>query len=172
MRRHDSSRGSALLTAVITVLIITVIGMAMIKMTYRGVASSAAGAHEQALVACAEAAKVQLSSRLHALGFNPTTVQALSVNLAGSRTVAMGAHYDTPRNSTGSPAVVIEQVSMLPPTAAGAATANNTPEISNRLSAFAGGGGQQPFKVIALCKDGFDGASRELEIEFGIVFGM
>ena len=174
MRTQTTSRGAALILAVIGVLIVTTIGIAMLRMTYREVAGSQAGAQEQALIACAEAARVQLFSQMHVLGFQPELVPELKVTKLGTvsgsaRSFAVGGHYDTPSTSSPTPGlpspVVIEQVSYLPPYAAG--PSKSIQDITNRLSAMVPP--QSPVKVVAMC---VDSSGRQLEVEFGVKFGM
>lgn len=159
---RSDERGSALLTAVIAVLVITVIGIGMVRFAGREVVGAYAGAREQSMIACAEAARVQLLARFHALGFRPSQVQALNVPLGttgqGGQS-AVGGHYDTPPGS-----ITIDQVTYLPDAAFGPSSAVRN--LSN-MSSLIGQGGR-PMKVIVHCQDG----PRQLEVEFGIRFGL
>ncbi len=182
MRSRTSSRGSALLIAVIAVLVLTTIGIAMVRMTGREVAGSLAGEHEQSLSECAEAARVQLFSQLHALGFQPQLVPALRATLIGTKSTsgavwAMGGHYDTPMGASSTPGtpppVVIEQVAPLPNNAGGPTHSGRDESNSSSLI----GQGGKPIKVVALCCTGALSPSgacngRDLEVEFGVRFGL
>jgi hypothetical protein len=159
MRTH--SNGSALLTAVIMVLVITVIGVGIIRFAGRESIGATASAKEQALVACAEAARLQLLSKIRALGFDPTQLSALNATLGTTGTgsmTALGGHYDTP--NTG---IVLEQVNFLPAIAAGPQV-----QVVNQASKSSNHHGPQPVKVIARCSD----HGRQLEVEFGVLFGL
>ena len=154
--------GSALLIAVIAVLVITVISVGIIRFASRESVGASASAHEQALIACAEAARLQLLGQFHALGFQPSTLTPLNVTLSGT-TLAQGGHYDTPVGN-----IVIDQVAYLPDSAAGpAATARDLTGQSSLI-----GQGGKPLKVIVHCQDGTLGGGRQLEVEFGIRFGL
>lgn len=160
MRR--SPHGSALLTAVIAVLVISVIAAGILRFASRETVGASATAHEQALVACAEAARVQLLSHFHLLGFQPSSITPLKVPLASS-TIALGGHYDT---AVGN--VQIDQVSYLPDNATGP---TSTPgDLTGRSSGMGQGG--RPVKVVVHCQDGVLGGGRRLEVEFGIRFGL
>ena len=63
-------RGTSLVTAMIIVLVITLIGVG-ISFASREVVGSPAGARRQALVSCPESARKLLLSRFHAVGLAP-----------------------------------------------------------------------------------------------------
>jgi len=162
-----NQRGSALLTSFIVIMVITVIGVGMIRFASREVVGAYAGAHEQSLVNCAEAARIQLLAYFHAIGFQPSSVTALNVPLgtttaANAQTVAVGGHYDTPAGE-----IVIDQVGLLPGSTIG--PSNNVGDLTGRSTLMGQGG--QPYKVVVHCQDGTSGG-RQLEVEFGIQFGL
>jgi hypothetical protein len=159
-RRHP--RGSALLIAIISVLVITVISVAILRFAGRESVGASAAAHEQALVACAEAARLQLMGQFHALGFQPSALTALNVPLSAT-TSAQGGHYDTQVGN-----IVIDQVTYLPESAAGPTSAAR--DLTG-ISSLIGQGGK-PMKVVVHCQDGVLGGGRQLEVEFGIRFGL
>jgi len=166
---RTKQRGSALVIAIIVVLIVTVIGVGMLRFAFRETAGATAGAREQALVACAEAARQVLVSQFNALGLLPTAITALNLPLdnaaAGSATTqAVGGHY-------GTAGVTVAQVSFLPENAFG--TTNHSRDITN-VVAVAGQGGR-PFKVVVHCQAGDTSSAtsgRQLEVEFGVRFGL
>jgi len=160
---RTTQRGSALLTAVVAVLVITVIAVGIIRFSGRESAGATATSLDHRVRACAEAARLQLLAQFHALGFQPSTVQALNLPLgttaANGPIVARGGHYDTPVGN-----IVIDQVTYLPETAGGpVTTARDLTSVSSRV-----GQGGRPVKVVVHCVDG----SRQLEVEFGIRFGL
>jgi hypothetical protein len=178
--RIQSQRGSALLMSVIVVLAITIIGVGIIRFASREVAGATAGVRHEALVACAEAGRRLLSSQFHALGMAPTNLSALNLPLDGpaakARTFAVGGHVD---QSATAPAasdptktdVQINQVVFLPDNSFG--PSNRVRDLSNVIS-LAGQGGK-PLKVVVHCIDGSDGTAtggRQLEVEFGVRFGL
>jgi type II secretory pathway pseudopilin PulG len=173
---RTSQRGSALLTAVVVILVITVIGVGIIRFASREIAGSTASAKEQALIACAETARSLLLSQFHALGLQPMSLQPFNVPLDGStgsaRTWAVGGHYDTAeaRGSTP-PAVSITQVTLLPESAFGPST--RVRDLTNVI-AIAGQGGR-PMKVVVHCQMGGTSdptSGTQLEVEFGVRFGL
>jgi hypothetical protein len=157
---HD--RGSALLTAVIVVLVVTIIGVGIISFASREIAGATAGAQRQGLVSCAESARLLLVSRFHAVGLVPTAVEPLNVMLdgTGGRVTAVGGHVDQ-----GASTVQVSQVQFLPDNAFG--PTSRTRDITNTVSLIGQGG--KPLRVVVHC---VDGGGRQLEVEFGVRFGL
>jgi hypothetical protein len=158
------ARGSALLTSVIVLLVVTVISVGILRYSSRELAGASAASREQALVACAESARQLLVSRFHALGLQPTAIDALNVALDGN-TRAVGGHYD-------SGGIQIAQVTYLPESAFG--PSDRVRDIAN-IIALAGQGGR-PMKVVVHCRRGGSNADpasgSQLEVEFGVRFGL
>jgi hypothetical protein len=157
--------------AVIVVLVITVLGVGIIRFAAREVAGSTAGAQHQTLVACAEAGRRLLTSQFHAVGVNPTALQALNLPLDGpaaqANSFAVGGHIgDNPAVN-----VQVNQVVFLPDNAFGPST--RVRDLTNVIS-LAGQGGK-PLRVVVHCQDHGDGTpagGRQLEVEFGVRFGL
>ena len=166
--KTTAQRGSALLTAVVVIMVITVIGIGLIRVASREVAGAYAGAHQQSLIACADAAQAQLLSKFRALGFQPSQLQALNLplgtTLASARTFAVGGHYDTPVGN-----IVIEQVTYLPETSFGPASDGARPE--RRLVAHRPGRPARS-RWWSTARRATVGGGRQLEVEFGIRFGL
>jgi hypothetical protein len=167
--RSKSQRGSALIIAVIILVVVTLIGVGVIRFASRGVAGARAGANQQALVACAEAARGLLYSKFHALGLNPTAIAAINLPIDGSsssaRTRVLGGHYDEM-------GITVSQVVPLPPTVKGPGGISE--DLTNRIIAGSTKMGK-PFRVIVHCQDRGDGTAtsgRQLEVEFGVNFGL
>jgi len=162
---RTSERGSALLTAMIAVVVIVIVAVGILRFASRASIGASAAANEAALVSCAEAARLQLMAQFHAIGFNPGALTALNVPLGttgtGASPVALGGHYDTPAGS-----IVIDQVTYLPDAASGPNTTGARDLTSN--SSLIGQGGK-PVKVVVHCQNG---SGRQLEVEFGIRFGL
>jgi len=169
-----SPRGSALLTSMIVILVITVIGVGMINFASQEVAGATASQRDQALVACADAARQMLLAQFHLIGF-PASIQALNVPLGtqtgNGNTLAIGGHYDADTTTaTGLGNIYIAQVSAMADNSfgSGAATAS---DITNRISTTGSLGGR-PYKVVVHCQDGSLYGGRQLEVEFGIRYGL
>jgi len=160
-----TQRGSTLVLAVIVVLIVTVMAIGMVRFAASETAGAVGGARRGALVQCAEAARQLLVSKFHALGLQPAEITALNVPLQGpgGSTLALGGHVDTMN-------VTIGQVTYLPPNVFGPAPASDASNVVRLV-----GQGGKPMKVVVHCQDGADGTAtggRQLEIEFGIRFGL
>jgi type II secretory pathway pseudopilin PulG len=165
--RQGTQRGSALVVAIIVIMVMAVIGVAMLRFGAREVAGSTALQRQQALSACADAGRQVILSQFHAVGPGPTTLPALDQPIdpsTGARVV--GGHYDT----TG---ISVSQVSFLPESAFGP-DQGGINSIGNRI--FVTGGGAKPMKVIVHCQiagtAGDPTSGRQLEVEFGIRFGI
>jgi type II secretory pathway pseudopilin PulG len=165
--RHDTQRGSALVVAVIIILVMAVIGVAMLRFGAREVAGSTALQRQQALSACADAGRLVVLSQFRAVGSPPTSIPALDQPIdpsTGARIV--GGHYDTA-------GVSVAQVSYLPESAFGP-DRGGINSIGNRI--YVTGGGAKPMKVIVHCQlggtAGDPASGRQLEVEFGLRFGI
>ena len=166
--KKTSQRGSALLVSVIAVLVISVIGVGIIRFAGREVAGASASMHEQALAACADAARQRLMAQFHALGFQPTSILPLNpvplgTTSGAAQTWAVGGHYDTPPAN-----IQIAQVSYLPDNAFGPTTAVR--DITAVVPLVGQGG--KPIKVVVHCQDGNVDGGRTMEVEFALRFGM
>jgi hypothetical protein len=163
-------RGSALIIATIVVLVIAVIGVGMTRFTQRQVAGALAGQRNDLVSACAEAARKLLQSRFHALGQSPLEVEVLDVVLDGpsGRVRAVGGHIDA---DPSKPLVEVKQVEqdnrMIVDEIRG-------DDLSNRIVDTTGTGGS-PYRVMVHCQEGdlsSPTSGRQLEIEFGVKFGL
>jgi type II secretory pathway pseudopilin PulG len=175
MAAHPNERGSALVTSVIVVLVLAILGVGMIRFATRESAGAMAGTREQSLVACADAARQVLLSKFSALGLQPTSIAPLDLALdttgSGSRVRAVGGHYDASGSVTAGSVVTVTQVAYLPDSAFG--PTDRVRDLSN-VVAIAGQGGR-PLKVVVHCQQAGDGSAasgRQLEVEFGVRFGL
>ena len=157
-----SQRGSALVIAVIAVVVITIVGVGIINFASQEIAGATAGARRQGLVACTEAARQLLLSRFHAVGLVPTQVEGLNVAMdgTGGTTTGVGGHYDESAST-----VQVSQVQFLPDNAFGPTSKSR--DLTNTVSLIGQGG--KPLRVVAHC---VDAGGRQLEVEFGFRFGL
>jgi type II secretory pathway pseudopilin PulG len=160
-----SQRGSALVISVIVVLVIAIIGVAVVRFASREVAGATASRKTEALSACADAGRQIIISQFKALGISPVSLTVLNAPMdAGTRVV--GGHFD--RSD-----VQVTQVVTLPGTSFGP-DPGAVQDISNRVLVTGGGG--KPLKVVVHCQQGgVNGdptTGRQLEVEFGIRFGI
>lgn len=166
MRRR--SRGSALLIAVVALLVLSVLGVGIVRYGFREVVGASALEREQMMVACSEAARQLLASRFHALGTDPGSLEAFDVELSeGVR--ALGGHYGDadPVGDSGA-AVRITQVKALPLNAFGPAASSR--DLTNVIAKDAVA--KTPFKVVVRCQRTVGGNTVEQEMEFGVKFGL
>ncbi|BDG09095.1 pilus assembly PilX N-terminal domain-containing protein [Anaeromyxobacter paludicola] len=167
MKNPAPPRGSALVFAMIVVLALTAVGVALIRFTSRELAGATAGRQNDALVACAEAGRQLLLSQFRAVGIAPTSLQALNVALdAAGQTRVLGGHVGAN--------VQVQQVQVLPGGSFGT-SANSVRDLSNIIPG-AGALGGTPYRIVVHCQDRGDPADpasgRQLEIEFGVKFGL
>jgi len=158
-------RGSALILSVIVVTVLAIIGVAVINFASREIAGATAGRKYQALVACAEAGRQQILSQFHALGTSPLSITPLNIQLTPTNQI-LGGHFDT--NTAA--AIQVTQVTYLPQTAFGP-DRGVVQNIANRIVGT--GGGSKPVKVVVHCQQtGFSSSAGQLEVEFGIRYGI
>ena len=160
-------RGSALLLTMIVVVVITVLGIAMIRFASRELAGATATRQNDALVSCAEAGRQLILSQFRATTISPASLTALNLPISAQGTArAVGGHIGSN--------VQIQQVVVLPGNTFGA-TRNSVRDLSN-IIAGAGSLGGTPYRVIVHCQDHGDAADpasgRQLEVEFGLRFGL
>jgi type II secretory pathway pseudopilin PulG len=160
------------MVAVVVVLILSVLGVGLVRLATSETAGALAGARREALAQCAEAGRQLLMSKFHLLGGSPVQITPLNfVPLDGpaakARTFAVGGHIDTAN-------VTVSQVVLLPPTTMGAYNSGSG-DLTNKIVP-AGVGGGVPYKVMVHCQEGGSTADptsgRQLEIEFGINYGL
>jgi hypothetical protein len=164
-------RGSTLVIAVIVVLILAVIGVGMVRFTQRETAGALAGQRTDAVAACAAAAQKLLLSRFHLLGVQPTDLSVLNVTLggAGAGMRALGGHVGSDPTQ---PLTTIKQVEALPSTAK---VSRSSLSDETNFNSHMGREGGQPLKVVVHCQAGdlsSPTSGRQLEIEFGVNFGL
>lgn len=163
--RLRSQQGSGLLLAIIVVAVITVVAVGIIRFSARELSGSFAGRRQDAVVACAEAGRQLLLSRFRAFGISPVQLTAVNVALdPAGNTRVLGGHVDAN----------IQQVTVLPTGAFGPSPfgmQDRSNVIRGLGSDFAG----TPYRVIVHCQDRGDGtltSGRQLEVEFGVRFGL
>ncbi len=161
-----SQRGSALITSVLVVLVLAIIGVAVIRFASREVAGASSARRHQSIVACAEAGRQAILAQFKALGTAPTALQPLNLPLAASSQV-MGGHIGT----TDTQGIQVAQVVFLPQASFGP-DRGVIQDVSNRILGTGGGG--HPTKAVVRCvQPGLSGSpGRELEVEFGLRFGI
>ncbi|MBF5042812.1 hypothetical protein FGE12_10445 [Aggregicoccus sp. 17bor-14] len=158
-----AERGSALLLAVMLVLVLAIVGLAIANRASSEGESVSAKRHHDASVSCADTARELLMSKFSAYGASPTQVTlSESVN---DHTLATG-HYDL------SGATVTSVVAV---TSGSAQSQIGVSDVSNRI-AKAGLGGQV-YRMTVVCSSSApgstaDGGFRQSEVEYLVRFGL
>jgi len=167
-----SQRGSAVLLAMVVVLVITIIGVAIIRMSSRELAGATAARQSDALVACAEAGRQLLMNQFRSIGAAPTSIVAMNIPLdasSGGRVSAAGGHVDQLVAN-----VQVDQVKLLA-TGAFGTSRGAVADLTNIIGGVGSIGTGMPYRVVVHCLDGAaaDGTGgRQLEVEFGVQFGI
>jgi hypothetical protein len=172
MTSRRSQRGSALLVAVIVLLVIAVFGVAVVRFASREVAGSVAGRKEAAVSACAEAARTYLMGQWKLLGTHDVNIPPMRVQLESvTPTVLSGGHYgQDPSSSTywnSAANAWISNVQVVAMDAQSVGPAQVIGDISNRI-----GDQVTPYRVTVHCTQGTAPNARELELEFGVQYGL
>jgi hypothetical protein len=158
MTSRRNERGSALLISVVVVLVVTVLAVGAIRYGSREVAGAHAARKEAAVEACADAARSMLMSQWKLLGQTAFgDLEVLNVVLEPSTpTELRGGHYAD---------VDTVQIVRIDDRTTGAMYSAN--DLTNRI-----GEGVANYRVVVHCRQGRPPDARELEIEFGVNYGL
>jgi hypothetical protein len=174
MHLRTNQRGASLIMSMIVVLVMAVIGVAVVRYGTREVAGAHAGRKEAAVASCADAARAMLMSQWKLLGAHGATVQPLKIQLdPGSHTLVQGGHYgQDPTTSaywdaSGQTWINNIQVTQLDPLTVGSYVQSN--DLTNRI-----GDNVRSYRVVVHCTHGDPqlGPPREVEVEFGVQYGL
>jgi len=180
MRPKLNQRGSALLVSIIVVLVVAAVGVGVIRFASREVAGATAFRKEAATVACASAARTLLTSQWKLLGTHGVKTLPLDVLLDSvTQTRLRGGHYgDDPTDSAywnaSSRTWVVEgttvkNIQVIPLNTLTVGSKYVANDLTNRI-----GDSAQPYRVVAHCSqsDGVNPNAREIEVEFGLQYGL
>ena len=167
MRRPlPSPRGSALLVAMILLLVLSVIGAAAVRLSSQERNNAAAMTRVQFLNACANAAQAKIWAEMsqYGLGYLGSAVQVTPMTLPDGTTIVGPAHYDSKDASGNYP--LVKDVTFKVETA-------STSGAMNERDCTNGGCGIVPLGqtngMTALCTDA---AGRSYEIELAVKFAL
>ena len=152
-QRHD--RGSALIVAMILMVVLAVVGLAIVKRTSAEVDAVASKRHWDRSMSCAEGARQMLLSQFRAYG-----VQLANLTLSrviGDQQYASG-HYDS-FNVTS-----VGEAGGTPGGAVGA-------DAANRITKRSGGLGGKGYRFSVVCRDN-SASTHQQEVEFLVNFGF
>ena len=153
-RAHD--RGSALILAMILMVVLAVVGVAIVNRTTREVDAVASKRHWDRAMNCAEGARQMLLSQFRTFGLDVTALQFEKV--VGDQRFATG-HYDVFNT---------KEVKGIP----GSPYGNVGIDITNRITRIGSQGlGGKAYRMNVVCSD--SGApTHQLEVEFLVNFGI
>ena len=153
-RRHRD-RGSALIVAMILMIVLAVVGLAVVKRTSREVDAVASKRHWDRAMACAEGARQMLLAQFRTYNVNLTGLTFQKT--VGDQTYATG-HYDN---------FNVASVSL----AGGTPSGSVGGDVANRIVGRKGGLGGKGWKYTVVCSDS-SGNTHQQEVEFLVNFGF
>jgi hypothetical protein len=151
--KHD--RGSALIVAMILMIVLAVIGVAIVNRTTREVDAVASKRHWDRAMSCAEGARQMLLSQFRAYGVNLVNLQFQKQ--VGDQQYTSG-HYDN-FNVTS-----ISEAGGTPGGAVGG-------DAANRITKRSGGLGGKGYRLTVMCRDNAQ-PTHQQEVEFLVNFGF
>ncbi len=153
MRKRD--QGSALIVAMILMIVLAVVGLAIVNRTTGEVDAVASKRHFDRAMSCAEGARQMLLSQFRAYGVNLASLQLQKT--VGDQMYASG-HYDS-FNVTS-----VGEAGGTPGGAVGA-------DSANRIIKRSGGLGGKGYRFTVVCRDNA-AATHQQEVEFLVNFGF
>ncbi|HYD41681.1 MAG TPA: hypothetical protein VEB43_12715 [Anaeromyxobacter sp.] len=163
MANSHPARGSALMISIIVVLVITVLAVGAVRFASQEVAGAIVDRKDAAVASCAEAARARLLSELRLLGqVSITDIELLDEELEDTTpTLLRGGHYgEDPEVSVRS-----VQLRRLNDMTTGPSFSAN--DLTNRIGDTVGN-----YRVVVHCIQGRPPNDRQLEIEFGLQYGL
>lgn len=163
--RTPHPRGSTLLLTVILLVVLTVMGVAAIRLGTQERTNAAAKGRRDALVACAYAARIALFNQLNDRGSGYLD----SSELPGTIVLADGTELSSPSAPTGSAKDGLTVTELIITNAFQTAAASKMLDLTNKMvdPQYAGSGGGKA--ILARCRDA---KGRELYVEFTTKFAL
>ncbi len=150
---HD--RGTALIVAMILMVVLALIGLAVVKRTSSEVDAVASKRHYDRAVACAEGARQMLLSQFRAYGVSLASLQLNKI--VGDQQYASG-HYDNFNVASVSEA-------------AGTPGGTVGSDAANRITKRSGALGGKGYRFTVVCSD-TAAKTHQMEVEFLVNFGF
>ncbi len=154
-RTHRHDRGSALIIAMILMIVMAVVALAVVKRTTREVDAVASKRHWDRAMSCAEGAREMLLSQFRAYGMNLSDLHLSKV--VGDQQYNSG-HYDSFDVKTVSDA-------------AGTPGGGVGSDAANRITRRSGGLGGKGYRFSVVCRDN-SAPTHQQEVEFLVNFGF
>ncbi len=172
MSSRRSEHGNVLVLAIIVVLVIAVAGVGIIRYASREVAGATVGRKEAAISACVEAGRAFLMSQWKLLGTHDVGIPPVKVTLETvAPTVIEGGHYGQDPTSSlywnAGSQTWIDNIQVIPLNPATVGIANASDDLTNRIKDQV-----QPYRVVVHCTQGNAPDAREVELEFGVQYGL
>ena len=152
-RRRD--RGSALIVAMILMVVLGVVGVAIVNRTTREVDAVASKRHWDREMSCAEGARQMLLSQFRTFGLDITKLQFQKT--VGDQQFATG-HYDVYNIATTGGAAGSPQQSV-------------ALDATNKIGAGNKGLGGKAYRFSVICSDS-TAKTHQMEVEFLVNFGI
>jgi len=151
--KHD--RGSALIVAMILMVVLAVVGVAIVNRTTREVDAVASKRHWDRAMACAEGAREMLLGQFRAYG---VALQNLQYQKTVGDQIYASGHYDHFNVTSvvaagGTPGGVVGS------------------DAANRITKRSGGLGGKGYRFTVVCSDAA-GSTHQQEVEFLVNFGF
>ncbi len=163
MSRSRSARGHALIVVTIVVLLMTVLVVGFLRFASREVAGAISAKQQAAVAACADAARQQLLSQLRLTGANSAMgLDPVEVKLDDTPTYVRSGHYGQDKTLPNIKGLQVARLEDLT-----TPTAVSADDLTNRIGETVGN-----YRVVAHCVQGTPPDTREIEVEFGLNFGL
>ena len=158
MRKRQT--GSALIIAMILMVVLAVVGMAIVNRTTSEVDAVASKRHYDRSLSCAEGARQMLLSQFRAYGVNLSTLKQGTTDqpvVVGDQRYGSG-HYDdffvtSVSDAAGTPGGIVGS------------------DAANRITRRSGGLGGKGYRFTVVCRDDA-AATHQMEVEFLVNFGF
>jgi len=164
-RNWTNPRGSTLLLVVVLLAVLAVIGVAAVSLGSQERVNAAAKGKRDAVVACANAARMAIWAELAKFGsaYMQSSSPVGDLVLADGTKLAAPAHY----TSAGTDALPVVQIIRTHSVVRG--LASKTGDLTNRMDAPQDALGGTAYTIVARCKDP---KGRESEVEFTTILAL
>jgi len=162
---RPSERGSTLILVVVLLAVLAIIGVAAVSLGSQERVNASAKGRRDALVACANAARMALWAEVarHGAGYMTSTAPMTEIVLADGTRLAAPAHY-TSAEADALPVAQIVRTNRIV-----RSFASKTVDLTNKMDAPQSQLGGTAYTVVARCKDA---KGREDEVEFTTVLAL
>lgn len=169
--RRRAERGSALVLAVVLVVVLGVVGLAVVTRANKDTDAVLAKRQYDQSVACADTARELLMSQFRAYGVSPLDLTLKTK--VGDKTLASGHYADSAQGGAAPYTVSGASVKSVEVAAGSGANATGVTDIANRIGRVGLGGAVYRFTVVCSAPaPGGSGEARKNEVEYLVRFGL